>query len=75
MAAGVANRVWSSGELVELTRVGKLMRARIWLGVLIGSSIGGFIPVLWGGDLVSVSAVLLSGLGAVVGVWLGYKTA
>jgi hypothetical protein len=51
------------------------MRARIWLGVLIGSSVGGFIPMLWGGDLFSVSAVLLSGLGAVVGVWLGYKTA
>lgn len=50
------------------------MRARIWLGVLIGSTIGGFIPELWGGDLFSYSSVLFSGIGGFVGIWLGYKT-
>jgi hypothetical protein len=49
------------------------MRARIWLGVLIGSTIGGFIPGLWGAGLLSYSAVLLSGIGGLVGLWLGYK--
>jgi hypothetical protein len=49
------------------------MRSRIWLGVLIGSTIGGLIPGLWGGDLVSYSGVLLSGLGGFVGLWIGYK--
>jgi predicted MFS family arabinose efflux permease len=51
------------------------MRARIWLGILIGSSIGGLIPELWGGGLLSYSSVLLSGIGAVVGMWICYKTA
>ena len=49
------------------------MRSRIWLGVLIGSTIGGLIPALWGGDLMSYSGVLLSGLGGFVGLWIGYK--
>jgi len=49
------------------------MRSRIWLGILIGSTIGGFVPELWGGDLFSYSGVLLSGVGAFIGLWLGYK--
>jgi uncharacterized membrane protein YeaQ/YmgE (transglycosylase-associated protein family) len=49
------------------------MHARIWLGVLIGSALGGFIPELWGADLFSYSSVLFSGLGAFVGLWLCYK--
>jgi hypothetical protein len=49
------------------------MQARIWLGVLIGSSIGGCIPSLWGADFFSYSSVLLSGIGALAGLWLGYK--
>ena len=49
------------------------MRARIWLGVLIGSTVGGFLPGLWGAGLFSYSAVLLSGIGGFAGLWLGYK--
>jgi uncharacterized membrane protein YeaQ/YmgE (transglycosylase-associated protein family) len=50
------------------------VQARIWLGVLVGSTIGGIIPALWGADLLSYSALLLSTVGAVVGLWIGYKT-
>jgi len=50
-------------------------RSTIWLGIFIGSTIGGFIPGLWGGDLFSYSGVLLSGVGAFVGLWIGYKMA
>jgi uncharacterized membrane protein YeaQ/YmgE (transglycosylase-associated protein family) len=49
------------------------MRARIWLGILIGSSVGGLIPELWGASMLSYSSVLLSGIGAFVGLWIGYK--
>jgi hypothetical protein len=49
------------------------MQARIWLGVLIGSTIGGFVPGLWGGDLISYSGVLLSGVGGLAGLWIAYK--
>lgn len=49
------------------------MRARIWFGVLIGSTIGGFIPDLWGAGVFSYASVLLSGVGGFAGLWLGYK--
>jgi len=49
------------------------MRAHIWLGVLIGSVIGGFIPDLWGAGLFSYSSVLFSGIGGLAGLWFGYK--
>jgi uncharacterized membrane protein YeaQ/YmgE (transglycosylase-associated protein family) len=49
------------------------VQARIWFGILIGSTIGGFIPDLWGAGLFSYSSVLLSAIGAFAGLWLGYK--
>ena len=49
------------------------MRFAIWTGIFIGSTIGGFIPELWGGDAISYSGVLLSGVGAFVGLWLGLR--
>jgi hypothetical protein len=53
--------------------VEKLMQARIWIGILIGSSIGGFIPELWGAGLLSYSSILFSGIGAFVGLLISYK--
>jgi uncharacterized membrane protein YeaQ/YmgE (transglycosylase-associated protein family) len=52
---------------------GAIMNARIWLGVLIGSTIGGFIPDLWGAGMFSYSSVLLSGIGAFAGLWLATR--
>ena len=51
----------------------KHMRTAIWTGILIGSTLGGFIPSLWGGDLLSYSGLLLSGAGAFAGLWVGYR--
>jgi predicted MFS family arabinose efflux permease len=65
----VAGRIGGSN-----VKFGTFMRARIWLGILIGSSIGGIIPELWGAGLFSYSSVLLSSIGAFVGLWIGYKT-
>jgi len=49
------------------------MRSAIWIGIFVGSTIGGFIPELWGGDMLSYSGVLCSGLGAFLGLWLGSR--
>jgi hypothetical protein len=35
--------------------------------------VGGYLPALWGGDLLSMTGVVLSGVGGVVGIWLGYR--
>lgn len=37
------------------------MQASIWIGIFIGSTIGGLIPELWGDDVLPYSGVLLSG--------------
>jgi hypothetical protein len=38
---------------------------------LIGSTIGGLLPALWGGSTFSYTSVLLSGVGALIGLWIG----
>ncbi len=48
-------------------------RSAIWIGILIGSTIGGLIPQLWGDGAFSYSSLLLSGAGAFAGLWLGFK--
>jgi predicted MFS family arabinose efflux permease len=48
-------------------------RSAIWVGILIGSTIGGLIPELWGEGAFSYSSLLLSGVGAFVGLWLGFR--
>ncbi len=48
-------------------------KALIWIGLTIGSAVGGYLPVLWGVDLISFSSVILSAIGGIVGIWLGYR--
>ena len=45
----------------------------VWLGFFVGSTIGGIIPTLWGDDMISVSAIVLSTLGGVAGIWAGIR--
>jgi predicted MFS family arabinose efflux permease len=45
----------------------------IWLGVFVGSTIGGLIPELWGADFLSFSSVIFSGVGGILGVWAAYR--
>jgi hypothetical protein len=50
-------------------------RKLIWLGFFIGSTVGGMLPPLWGGDMLSTSGFLLSVVGGIVGIWAGYRVA
>jgi hypothetical protein len=47
-------------------------KSAIWLGVVIGSTVGGFIPSLWSAGLFSLSGVFLTALGGFAGIWAGY---
>ena len=62
------------GDPLRIDAFWKLMQARIWLGILIGSTLGGLIPSLWDADMLSYSTLVLSGIGAFVGLWIAYKT-
>lgn len=45
----------------------------IWIGMFIGSVIGGYIPVLWGASLFSYSSLFFNGVGGIIGVFVGIK--
>ena len=45
----------------------------IWIGLFVGSTIGGFIPSLWGAGFFSLWSMLFSTLGALAGIWAGYQ--
>jgi len=48
-------------------------KSSIWVGVFIGSIIGGYIPVLLGSSLLSYSSLFGNAVGAIIGLWAGYK--
>lgn len=48
-------------------------RTLIWIGIGIGSTVGGFIPTLWGAGFLDPISIILSGVGAFAGLWAGYK--
>lgn len=50
----------------------ELKTATMW-GVTIGGVLGGMVPSLWGADAFSLSSVLCSALGGILGIYLGYK--
>ena len=45
----------------------------IMLFMFVGSAIGGYLPVLWGGGTFSMSSILLTAVGGLVGIYVGYK--
>ncbi len=45
----------------------------IFIFLAIGSYVGGWIPSLWGAGMFSFSGVILSALGGIAGIWLGFK--
>jgi uncharacterized membrane protein YeaQ/YmgE (transglycosylase-associated protein family) len=50
-----------------------MMKTLIFTGMIVGSFVGGYLPVLWGGSVFSISSILWSAVGAFAGIWIGYK--
>jgi hypothetical protein len=51
------------------------MKKLTMFGAFVGSCAGSYIPVLWGGSLLSMSSLLLGAVGGFAGIWIGYKIA
>ena len=47
----------------------------IYFGLFLGSTLGSFVPALWGADMLSAAGFLWSTLGGIIGVWIGYRIA
>jgi hypothetical protein len=45
----------------------------IWVGMFVGSTLGGFVPMLWHASLFSLWGIVLSTVGGLVGIWAGYR--
>ncbi len=45
----------------------------IWLGMFVGSLIGGYIPELWGAGMFSLWGVVMSAVGSLIGIWLAFR--
>jgi hypothetical protein len=48
-------------------------RRVIWLFVGFGMTVGGFVPLVWGGSALGFASLVFGTLGAVGGLWLGLK--
>jgi uncharacterized membrane protein YeaQ/YmgE (transglycosylase-associated protein family) len=48
-------------------------RHLVWIGVLVGSAVGGWLPTLWGDGAFSMSGIIFSTIGGLVGIYTGYK--
>lgn len=42
-------------------------------GMVIGSIAGGYVPVIWGGSIFSMSSVIFTAIGGFAGIWIGVK--
>lgn len=45
----------------------------IMIFMTVGSTLGSWLPTLWGADWLSFTSVLLSGVGGALGIWAGYR--
>lgn len=48
-------------------------KALVSIGMLVGSVVGGYLPIFFGVGMFSYTSILTSGLGAIIGIWIGYK--
>lgn len=39
----------------------------------VGSTLGGFVPSLWGDSLFSISSVFFTMIGGIAGIWIAFK--
>ncbi|MFB2896275.1 hypothetical protein ACE1CI_25475 [Aerosakkonemataceae cyanobacterium BLCC-F50] len=53
-----------------MDRMNKLI---IGVGMFVGSTIGSYVPILWGASLFSLSSILFGGIGGVLGIFIGYR--
>ncbi|MES2214022.1 MAG: hypothetical protein V4465_01325 [Patescibacteria group bacterium] len=45
----------------------------VWFGMFLGSTVGQFVPALWGAGTFSFSSVFTSAAGAILGIYIAFK--
>ena len=49
------------------------MKLMVIAGMIVGSYAGAYIPMLWGGSVLSIASILTGAVGGFAGIYLGYK--
>jgi hypothetical protein len=49
------------------------LKVLVWIGVIVGSTIGGYIPVFFGSSLFSLASLVGNTIGALLGIYIAYK--
>jgi hypothetical protein len=47
----------------------------IWLFALVGATVGGFVPDVWGGSTLGMASIGMGVVGGIAGLWLGARVA
>jgi len=45
----------------------------LMIGMVVGSTVGSFLPALWGAGWLSFASVICSGIGGLAGIWLAFQ--
>jgi len=45
----------------------------IWLGAIVGSTLGGMLPGLWHASMFSLWGLIFSTVGGLLGIWAGWR--
>lgn len=45
----------------------------LMVGMVIGSTVGTYVPMLWGVSAFSLTSVLFSLIGGIIGIWGAYR--
>ncbi len=51
------------------------MKTLVIFGMIVGSTVGSYAPLVWGGSAFSISSIILGGVGGFLGIWGGYQLA
>jgi phage tail tape-measure protein len=49
------------------------LKAYIWFGMAVGSTVGSYVPVVLGADMFSAWSVIGSAVGGIAGIWAGFR--
>jgi len=56
-----------------LTDTSFMDRRIVWIFVGVGMTVGGFVPVVWGGSALGLASLLFGTMGGAAGLWLALK--
>ena len=43
--------------------------------MMVGSTLGGLVPSLWGDSYLSFSSIILTAIGGIIGIYVGFRLA